>query len=163
MQTYRPKKPTGRGAIWTWRRWIWDMLAGGLFPIRGDGSIVVDWKDGYYRISSKTQTVGSNQKGWYFGNKIELPTAPYPSFNAQQVIHIQPTHDIVVTGIHDAANPTGAIVKSCAGLWVATQNVPPQTTASGHPVWNLPQYPYPNPLNLDDPLNFWYYLGEMTC
>ena len=101
--------------------------------------------------------------GWFFGTKIELPTAPYGSFGAQQVIHIQATHAIVTTGIRDLANPTGPLVTSCAGIWVATQYVPSQTTVSGNPVWNLPQYPMPVPSNFDDPTNFWIYMGDMTC
>ena len=101
--------------------------------------------------------------GWFFGSKIELPTAPYPAFGAQQVIHIQATHAIVTSGIRDAANPSGPLVTSCAGLWVATQYVPAQTTSGGNPVWNLPQYPMPTPTNYDATNNFWIYLGDMNC
>ena len=101
--------------------------------------------------------------GWFFGTKIELPAAPYPAFAAQQLVHIQATHAIVTSGIRDAANPSGSLVKSCVGLWVALQAVPAQKTVSGNPVWNLPQFPYPTPTNLDDITNFWYYLGEMSA
>lgn len=98
---------------------------------------------------------------WHFEDKIEVdPTKSYP---AQTVIHIQPTHDLVTTGIRDAAAPSGGLVKSCTGYWVSTQAVPAKTTVSGNDVWNLPQYPYPKPTNLDDASNFWIYLGEMTC
>jgi hypothetical protein len=106
---------------------------------------------------------GSGPSGWFFGTKIELPAAPYPSFAAQQVIHIQATNGIVSTGIRDAANPSGPVLTSCPGLWVATQSVPGQSTVGGNPVWNLPQYPMPVPTNYDDPTNFWIYLGELSC
>lgn len=56
MKTYTPKKPVGDTAIWTWRRWIWDLLAGGLFPIKGDGNVVVSFEQGFYRISTKPST-----------------------------------------------------------------------------------------------------------
>jgi len=102
--------------------------------------------------------------GWFFGSNIELAAAqPYPAYQAQQVINIQPSADIVVNGIVDLANPTGPAITSCPGFWVATQPVPAQTTVSGVPCWNLPQFPYPNPNNLDDPLNFWIYLGTTSC
>jgi hypothetical protein len=51
--TYKPKKPSGRSAVWIWRRWIWDLLQGGDFPIKGDGNIVVQWINGFYRVSMK--------------------------------------------------------------------------------------------------------------
>lgn len=50
---WRPKKPSGRSPVWTWRRWVWDLLEGGKFPIRGDGKIIVQWVNGFYRISVK--------------------------------------------------------------------------------------------------------------
>ena len=54
MKTYTPKKPSCKSALWTWRRWIWDLLAGGYFPIAGDGIIKVEFLQGVYRISSKS-------------------------------------------------------------------------------------------------------------
>ncbi len=114
---------------------------------------------------------GGTIQGWFFGNggnqgtgsnQIELPSAPYPAYQAQQVINIQPTLDIVTTGIADLANPTGGLVTSCPGLWVATQAVPAQTTVGGTDCWNLPQFPIPVPTNCDDPKNFWLYLGQVS-
>lgn len=103
--------------------------------------------------------------GWHKPNsgKYELPAAPYPEYEEGAVIHIQATHDIVTSGIRDAANPTGPLVTSCAGYWVAIQDVPGAATVAGNAVWNLPQFPYPTPTNMDDPSNFWIYLGEMDC
>lgn len=98
-------------------------------------------------------------KGWHFEDLIEVdPTTDYP---AQTVIHIQPTHDLVVTGIRDAANPGGGLVLSQSGFWVSTQDVPAQSTDSGNDIWNLPQYPLPEPTDLDDATNFWIYLGDI--
>jgi hypothetical protein len=102
-----------------------------------------------------------NKTCWHFESKIEADnTKNYP---AQSVIHIQPTDALVTTGIRDAANPSGPLVKSCAGYWVSTQAVAAKKTVGGNDVWNLPQYPYPNAANMDDPANFWIYLGEMDC
>lgn len=103
--------------------------------------------------------IGGVTQGWHFEDKIEVDnTISYP---AQSVIHIQATNDLVVTGIRDAANPSGGLVQSQSGFWVSTQDVPAKTTVSGNDVWNLPQYPYPEPLDLDDESNFWIYLGEI--
>lgn len=99
--------------------------------------------------------------GFHFSDKIEVD--PTKDYDAQTVIHIQPTNDLVVTGIRDAADPDGPVIKSCAGLWVALQDVPAKTTVDGNDVWGLPQYPLPVPTNLDDPLNMWYYMGEVTA
>ena len=104
---------------------------------------------------------GGTFEGWHFEDKIEVDnTLVYP---AQTVIHIQDTHALVTTGIRDAANPTGGLVTSCAGFWVSTQSVPAKTQVSGNDVWNLPQFPYPEPADLDDPTNFWLYLGEVIA
>ena len=96
--------------------------------------------------------------GWHFEDKIEVdPTLNYP---AQSVIHIQATHTLVVNGIRDAANPVDPI-KSSSGWWVSTQDVTAKHTVSGNEVWNLPQYPLPVPTDLDDPSNFWIFLGDI--
>ena len=98
-------------------------------------------------------------EGWHFEDGIEVDnTVSYP---AQSVIHIQPTHSLVVTGIRDAADPGSGLVKSQQGFWVATQDVPAKTVVSGNDVWNLPQYPYPEPTDLDDPTNYWIFLGDI--
>jgi hypothetical protein len=101
--------------------------------------------------------------GWFFGATIELPAAPYPKIGGQRVIHLQSSHALVTTGIRDAAHPTGALVTSRPGLWIALQQVPAQVTVSGNPVWNLPQWPLPTPANYDDATNFWLWLGEQYC
>ena len=94
------------------------------------------------------------------------PTYPY---NEGSVIHIQATDTLVTTGIRDASNliadpsgATGSLVTSCAGFWVATQDVPAKTNIGGNDFWNLPQFPLPVPTNMDDPTNFWIYLGDIT-
>ena len=102
---------------------------------------------------------GASVSGWHDATPLELPVAPYPAYDAQSVIHIQSSHNIVVTGVKDAENPTGPLIKSRPGMWVSFKAVPAQ---SGD-VWNLPQFPLPNPNNWDDPLNFWRWLGEQYC
>lgn len=134
------------------------IFQGGLL-VAGAGVNISTNDKGQYIVAA-TARAGA-LAGWHFESKIEVdPTRAYP---AQSVIHIQPTHALVTTGIRDAANPSGGLVTSCAGFWVATQNVPPQTTSGGHDVWNLPQWPLPVSTDFDDPGNFWLYLGEMDC
>jgi len=102
---------------------------------------------------------GQATTGWHFEDTIEVdPQNDYP---AQSIIHIQATHDLVTTGIRDAANPGGGLITSLSGFWVSTQDVPAQSTSGGNDVWNLPQYPLPNPDDLDDATNFWIYLGDI--
>ena len=98
--------------------------------------------------------------GWHRPSNRKYEVDPTFNYDESSVIHIQPTDSLVTAGIRDAANPTGALVQSCAGYWVATQDVPAKTTVSGNDVWNLPQYPLPVPTDIDDPTNFWIYLGE---
>lgn len=121
---------------------------------------VTHTKDGV-TVEGAQKPKPSGNSGWFFGSAIELPVAPFPSFSKQQVIHIQAAHAIVTAGVVDLANPTGPPVMSRPGLWVATQSVPGQVT--GTSPWNLPQFPLPNPANMDDALNFWIYLGEQYC
>ena len=104
---------------------------------------------------------GGNMTGWHKPSSSLYEVDSTFSYDEGSVIHIQPTHALVTTGIRDAANPSGGLVKSKSGMWVAIRDVPPQTTVSGNPVWNLPQWPMPNLLNYDDPLNFWLFLGDI--
>lgn len=98
---------------------------------------------------------------WHFDDKIEVEKGK--SYPAQTVIHIQPEHELVTTGMRDAASPSSDPVKSCAGFWVSTQSVPSKTTSGGNEVWNVPQWPLPEPTNYDDKKNFWLYLGDVDC
>jgi hypothetical protein len=99
--------------------------------------------------------------GWHFESKIEADqTQSYPT---QSVIHVQSSSALATTGIRDLANPTGPLVLSKPGYYVARQAVPAKTTVSGNDVWNIPQWPEPNGANKDDPLNFWLYFGEIYC
>ena len=84
------------------------------------------------------------------------------NYSEGSVIHIQSTNGLVITGIHDRANPSGSMKQSCPGLWVAMQDVPAQVTISGVLQWNLPQWPLPVPTNYDDPANYWLYLGDIA-
>jgi hypothetical protein len=103
--------------------------------------------------------------GWRFHSPIELPDPPYPAFDNSfnWIIHIQPNHPIVTSGIMDAGNPTGYAVYSVPGFWVSLQAVPAQQNINGIPAWNLPQLPLPNPDNLDDPKNFWMFFPDINC
>ncbi len=100
--------------------------------------------------------------GWFWNSPIELPAAPYPAIGKGAVIHLQPDHALVTTGIIDAANPTGPLVKSLPGSYIAMRYVQAQITMSGNPVWNLPQFPMPTPTNWDDAANFWRYWPDPT-
>lgn len=112
--------------------------------------------------------IWAGTNGWHFEDKIEVN--PARGYQPQTVIHIQETDSLVTTGIRDAANliahPDGSVgspIKSCAGFWVSTRSVPAKQTVDSKDFWNLPQYPLPNPSNLDDEKNYWIYLGEMNC
>lgn len=153
----RPPKPNSEDAHSYHHRWLDDLLTEpGKYFVAGAG-ITISYENEKLVIRS-TARGGASGDVWHFEGKIEVdPNNTYP---AQSVIHIQDTHDLVTTGIRDAANPSGGLVTSCPGYWVSTQSVPPKTTVDGNEVWNLPQYPEPNQSNKDDPLNFWLYLGE---
>ncbi len=158
-----PARPTGNSPEAIFVQALWDLMWDPKTSLFCDGpGISFDKTSKGYVVKVKPGNPPGS-KGWFFGDKIELPAAPYGSFPAQQVIHIQKTHAIVTAGIRDAANPTGPVVMARAGLWVAAQSVPGQVTVSGNPVWNLPQWPMPNPANYDDLLNFWIFLGEQYC
>ena len=154
---HKPKIPPDRTPFWDLMRYIIDWCDSERVHISG-------WKvdsrsDGKYFTPPQQVAAIS---GWHKQSTYEVD--PTIAYGDQVVIHIQPTHALVVTGIRDAANPTGGLVTSCAGFWVSTQPVPAKTTVSGNDVWNLPQFPLPVPTNIDDPANFWIYLGEtMAC
>ena len=105
---------------------------------------------------------GSGVTGWFWSSPIELPAAPYPAFLKGAVIHIQSAHAIVTSGIRDAADPTGPLVGSRPGKWIALQRVPAQATVSGNAVWNLPQWPLPVPSSWDNAANFWDFIPDAS-
>lgn len=86
---------------------------------------------------------GTTATGWTFQSPRELdPTA---SVAAQVVVYISPNNPLVTSGLYDIVS--GETITAIAGLWVAVQDVPAQTTitVSGSSVtaYNMPQLPYP--------------------
>jgi len=156
-----PARPTGSDSEARFMQLVWDMLWDPKTSIFCDTPGLHFDKTPRGYVPKFKPSAARAISGWHFESKIEADnTKNYP---AQTVIHIQPTDALVTTGIRDAANPSGPLVKSCAGYWVSTQAVAAKKTVGGNDVWNLPQYPYPNAANMDDPANFWIYLGEMDC
>ena len=85
------------------------------------------------------------------------------AYSKGERVHVQPDHLLVTTGIRDRAVPTGPLVQSRAGWYIAMQDVPAKSTVSGNDVWDLPQFPYPVPKNLDDKKNFWEWMPDNYC
>jgi len=139
VKTYTPKKPVGNAAVWTWRRWLWDLLAGGHFPLKGDGNITVQWQQGVYRISSKpTPATGGSGFPWMYPTHKELdPTLPYA---AGYCAYISPFNDLVQVGLMDLVD-TGVIHTAIPGIWLAVKAVPPQAVVAGVMKYNVPQLP----------------------
>ena len=58
QNTQTPKKPVGDSPKWLFMRWVWDLLAGGRFPLRGvrtsRGEIDVQWVDNAYELRIKS-------------------------------------------------------------------------------------------------------------
>ena len=130
------------------------------------GAMVVICSDVMERDASTENEIelmggGGGGSGWHFGSQIEIAAAS--GFSAQTVVHLQPSNSLVTTGIRDMANPGGPLVQSKSGYWVSTKSVPAPSSYSGNSVWNLPQFPLPNPDNIDDPANYWVYLGDIYC
>lgn len=107
----------------------------------------------------------SGISGFHKPSNGKYEADPTVFYDAQTWVYISPTSSLVVTGIRDASNPSGPLIKSCAGWWLALQDVNPKTVVSGNDVWNLPQSPLPSvtaPI-MDQPLNFWEYMGKTNC
>lgn len=153
-----PPPPQGSDPIYIWAKLLTTYLQQCVLRSVKGGKIKNDSNFGKHLVIDFPPFPQSSFSGWFFGSQIELPDAPYPAYSAQQVIHIQSTSAIVTDGIVDAANPTGPLVQSTAGLWVALQAVPAQATVDGNAVWNLPQLPMPNPLDWDDEKNYWAFI-----
>lgn len=124
-----------------------------------DGEVIISPAGSQVTLDLRSVKGGGGLKAWHKQYKWEVDKTY--NYSEQSTIHIQATDALVTTGIADKANPSGGLVQSCPGIWVATQAVPAAATISGTLCWNLPQWPMPNPLNYDDPLNFWIYLGEV--
>lgn len=153
-------KPNLKGQHSQAHRILDERVLRGIGFMRAGNGVLIEWDGSQYVISSTARN-GNGISGWHFEKTIEVdPTKTYP---AQTVIHVQPTHAIVTTGIRDAANPTGDVIHSKPGFYISTQAVSPKKTVSGHDVWNLPQFPLPTPDNLDDKTNFWIFFGDINC
>jgi len=122
MKTYIPKKPVGDAAIWTWRRWIWDLLAGGYFPLKGDGNIIVQFQQGVYRISSKTSPANGTSAGGYMGEYDNTK-----AYSAGQTVRVS-----VPTTIAGVSVP--------AGLFGVPPGVSVPANGTG---FQIPQFPEP--------------------
>jgi len=128
----------------------------GLIRAGAGVTVSVD-ADGTHVISSTARNGGS-LSGFRWAAKREVdPTATY---SVDEEIHIQATHSLVTTGIRDAAAPELGLVKSRPGRWRCLRNCPAKTTVDGNEVWNLPQWPMPEPENYDDPNNYWLLLSQ---
>ena len=134
MKTFIPKKPVGDSALWTWRRWIWDILAGGNFPIKGDGNVIVQWQQGVYRISSKPMPSGTYTFPWQTPKELD-PTVAVPK---DKFVELSPLNPLVTSGLIDIS--LGVLVKALPGTWQALQDVPAK---DGDGNYNVPQLPYP--------------------
>ena len=158
MSLFRPRKPSNPGA----RLAIWEMLFNGKFPFQSDSNGKWAYGPNGYRYTpiDRYSSGGGGNKFWHRPLNGRYEVDPTFSYDKDSLIHIQATNALVTTGIRDAANPTGGLVSSCAGWWLANKDVPAQTTVSGNLVWNVPHYPIPTPTNFDDAANFWHYLGE---
>ena len=130
---WTPKKPIGESIIWRWRKWIWDMLAGGSFPIRGDGPIIVEWKDNFYRISSKPQRSGSSSPfPWQSPKELD----PSIAVSINTFVYVSPINPLVTAGLIDVVSNTMTLAR--AGIWQAAQTIPAKTGAGKY---NVPVYP----------------------
>lgn len=160
-ENWQPKKPVGEGILATWRRWIWDNLQGGKFPIRGDGNIVVQWINGFYRISSTASRAGSSTGSpWQTPNKELDPTV---AVAAGTWVFISLNNPLAQTGLIDLISDVTIIAQP--GIWVALQSVP--ATSGGK--YNVPAEPTPgivsgSPLSgdLDSANMFWARIDKFT-
>ena len=128
MKTFVPKKPIGDSELWTWRRWIWDLLAGGNFPIKGDGNVIVQWQQGVYRISSKPFPNGG-AGGGYMGEYD-----PTKSYSAGQTFKISVALTIrahvIPIGIWAVRPAAGAVDAQGFGPWAGNLPANPATSTT---------------------------------
>lgn len=163
-KNYIPPKPSGDSPFMVFCRAVWDALFNGKFPFKNTETVKWNWEGGQWKAEVKVPPVSSGISGMFWNDPIELPVAPYPAFKKGAWIHIQSSHAICSTGIHDPANPTGAVIKSPGNvIAIAMRDVPAQTTASGNNVWNAPQWPLPVASNLDDATNYWWIIPDPSC
>lgn len=102
--------------------------------------------------------------GIHFDIKIEADPAAAIAYTRGTLAHISSTHVLVTTGYRLPPAPSGVVVKARPGWWISTQAVPAKATdnASGHEVYQVPQWPMPGADN-DDVLRFWTYFGDISC
>lgn len=107
---------------------------------------------------------GGSGWDWMYPTNKELDTTlPY---SAGKWVYISALNTLVTTGMTDIVSNANVI--SCQGLWECAQDVPAAVGGK----FNVPVFPYPaapaipsgTPLkgDLDDPLIFWIYRGDVT-
>lgn len=142
MKTFVPKKPVGESPLWIWRRWIWDFLAGGQFPIRGHGDVVVTFEQGFYRVTTKNRPAGGSAGvQWQKPNRELDPTVAIPWNGAGTWVYVSPYNPLVLTGMLDLVS--GDNTACLAGWYQTLQAVPAQVVnPSGKPAgtyYNVPK------------------------
>ena len=166
---YIPPKPGGNSQKKMAHRWIHDNLAGGKFPIAGDGDVIVEWVHGIYRIRVKPRRGGG---GSMTGLQFQQPYVELdPTIAVAQwtIVCVSPTNPIATTGLKDLVS--GLTVNAQTGFWVAAVNIPAQT-GDTPPKYNVPVMP-PSVAwvsspgsqkgDLDQPGILWLPLPRMVC
>lgn len=136
------------------------VLAGKGLLIEGPGIKISTNEKGQYLIKATAQSVAV-AAGIRYAVPIEIVSGR--AYSKGERVHVQPDHLLVTTGIRDRAVPTGPLVQSRAGWYIAMQDVPAKSTVSGNDVWDLPQFPFPVPTNMDDKKNFWEWMPDNYC
>ena len=140
---YIPPKPGGNSPKKMAHRWIHDCLAGGKFPIKGDGDVIIQWSQGVYRVSVKPRRGGG---GSIAGLQFQQPDVELDitiAVPAQTIVSISPSNPIATTGYFDLV--TGTMTNAPTGYWVSKVNIPAAAVnPAGKPAgtyYNVPVMP----------------------
>ena len=109
------------------------MLAGGKFPIAGNGDIIVEWVHGIYRISVKPRRGGGSGGLPWKTPKKELD--PTESVSKGTLVYVSPMNPLATTGLIDLV--TSALTTAQPGIWYSLKDIPAQTGTP--PSYNVPQ------------------------
>ena len=160
-----PALPTGESPKFFFMRCVWHALWNGQFPFANTDTVKYEFKNGFYSFKAAAGGIaGSNGWDWMYPTHKELD--PTLSYSKNKWVYVSELNPLVTTGMVDIVSDSNVI--SCQGLWQCVKDVPAAVGGK----FNVPVFPYPTapaipsgtPLmgDLDDPLIYWIYRGDVT-
>ncbi len=154
MKSGVPPKPTGDGPKWFYFRRVWELLWGGLFPIKGTKGCIVTWENGIYYVSADPAIARAGEQGWHFHKPLVYASATQYAKN--DVVFVGDENTAVTAGV---LQPDDTQEYATPGFWVCFK--PPRVTVGDATTIHLPSFTIPAETDAED--LYWWPIWTNIC